>query len=145
MVSILDGYVIYYRESKNMEKGIRAAQWAIDYLRSLKDDPEKACYLDKIISYYYLIRAVGLDIIGKSREAEDSLREAVRMARKFDANPVYTLDNIIFADHAHASNVYDNGGPTAMEGLKRTMDECGGERVSEAFRQKYDTLMKKEA
>ena len=145
MVSILDGYVIYYRESKNMEKGIRAAQWAIDYLRSLKDDPEKACYLDKIISYYYLIRAVGLDIIGKSREAEDSLREAVRIARKFDANPVYTLDNIIFADHVHASNVYDNGGPTAMEGLKRTMDECGGERVSEAFRQKYDTLMKKEA
>ena len=141
MVSILDGYVIYYRESKNMEKGIRAAQWAIDYLWSLKDDPEKACYLDKIISYYYLIRAVGLDIIGKSREAEDSLREAVRMAREFDANPVYTLDNVIFADHVHASNVYDNGGPTAMEGLKRTMDECGGERVSEAFRQKFNEIM----
>ena len=80
----------------------------------------------------------------KKGEAEDSLREAVRMAREFDANPVYTLDNIAFAEHIHSSHVYDNGGPTAMEGLRRTMDE-NKDIISDAFKQKFEMLMKNEA
>ena len=143
MISVISGYIIYYRETKEVEKGIRAAQWAIDYLKNLKDDPEKVCYLDKIISLYYLVRAFGEDRSGKGREAEDSMREAVRMAREFDANPLRTLENIVFADHVRVSNVYDNGGPTAMEGLRRTMDE-NKDIISDAFKQKFEMLMKNE-
>ena len=128
-------------ETKEVEKGIRAAQWTIDYLKNLKDDPEKVCYLDKIISLYYLVRAFGEDRSGKGREAEDSMREAVRMAREFDANPLRTLENIVFADHVCVSNVYDNGGPTALESLRRTMDE-NKEITSDMFKQKFNELMK---
>ena len=141
MISVISGYIIYYRETKEVEKGIRAAQWTIDYLKNLKDDPEKACYLDKIISLYYLVRAFGEDRSGKGREAEDSMREAVRMAREFDANPLRTLENIVFADHVCVSNVYDNGGPTALESLRRTMDE-NKEITSDMFKQKFNELMK---
>ena len=141
MISVISGYIIYYRETKEVEKGIRAAQWAIDYLKNLKDDPEKACYLDKIISLYYLVRAFGEDRSGKGREAEDSMREAVRMAREFDANPLRTLENIVFADHVCVSNVYDNGGPTALESLRRAMDE-NKEITSDMFKQKFNELMK---
>ena len=143
MVSIFSGYVVYYRESEEVEKGIRAARWAINYLKSLKDEPDKACYLDKIICFSYLALAFGQDVRGRNEDAEDSLREAVRMAREFDANPVYTLDNIAFAEHIHSSHVYDNGGPTAMEGLRRTMDE-NKDITSEAFKQKFEMLMKNE-
>lgn len=141
MISVISGYIIYYRETKEVEKGIRAAQWTIDYLKNLKDDPEKACYLDKIISLYYLVRAFGEDRSGKGREAEDSMREAVRMAREFDANPLRTLENIVFADHVSVSNVYDNGGPTALESLRRAMDE-NKEITSDMFKQKFNELMK---
>ena len=141
MISVISGYIIYYRETKEVEKGIRAAQWTIDYLKNLKDDPEKACYLDKIISLYYLVRAFGEDRSGKGREAEDSMREAVRMAREFDANPLRTLENIVFADHVCVSNVYDNGGPTALESLRRAMDE-NKEITSDMFKQKFNELMK---
>ncbi|MBR5959644.1 MAG: helix-turn-helix transcriptional regulator [Clostridia bacterium] len=143
MISIFSAYAVYYRESKNIEKGIRAARWAIDYLKNLKDDPDQACYMDKITCLYYLVLAFGQDISGNSEEAEESLREAVRMAREFDANPISTLDNIIFADHIRSSHVYDNGGPTAMEGLRRTMNE-NKDITSDAFKQKFDILMKKE-
>jgi len=144
MISIFSSYVCYYRESKEIEKGIRAARWVIDYLKNLKDDPEKACYLDKISSISYLVLAFGQDVSGRNQDAEDSLREAVRMARAFDANPVYTLDNIAFVEHIHSSHVYDNGGPTAMEGLRRTMDE-NKDIISDAFKQKFEMLMKNEA
>ena len=120
MISVISGYIIYYRETKEVEKGIRAAQWTIDYL---------------------LVRAFGEDRSGKGREAEDSMREAVRMAREFDANPLRTLENIVFADHVCVSNVYDNGGPTALESLRRAMDE-NKEITSDMFKQKFNELMK---
>ena len=139
IISILSGYIVYYRETKDAGKVIRAAQWAIDYLKNLKDDPEEACYLDKIISLYYLVRALGQDASGQSKEAEESMLEAVRTAREFDANPLHTLKNIVFADHVCASNVYDNGGPTAMDSLRRTMDE-NRDFASDAFKQKFNEL-----
>ena len=77
MVSIFSGYVVYYRESKDIEKGIRAARWIIDYLKNLKDDPEKPCYLDKISCFSYLVLAFGQDVSGRNQDAEDSLRKAV--------------------------------------------------------------------
>ena len=69
------------------------------------------------------------------------MREAVRMAREFDANPLRTLENIVFADHVCVSNVYDNGGPTALESLRRAMDE-NKEITSDMFKQKFNELMK---
>lgn len=137
MIAIMSGYVIYYRDKKNIERGIRAAGWTIHWLKSMKDDPGKGSYLDKMICLYELTRAIGEDLAGRTAGAERSLREAVRIAKDFDAHPIYRLENIVFADHVSVSSVYDNAGPTAIDGLKDVLKEAG-DLVSESFREKFE-------
>ena len=53
----MSGYLAYYLDMKKPELGVRAAEWTIAYLQSLKADPEKRSYLDKMISLYCLTLA----------------------------------------------------------------------------------------
>ena len=140
MVTIMSGFILYYRDKKNLKRGMRAAGWTIQYLESMKDEPEKACYLDKIISLYHLTLGIMQSANGQDREAEESLRLAVRMARDFDENPVTSLGNIVFADHVVTGYVYDNSGATAMDGLKHVMEE-EGEYAGKAFRSMFAELV----
>ena len=140
VVTIMSGFILYYRDKKNLKRGLRAAEWTIQYLKSMKDDPEKGCYLDKIICLYHLTLGIMQSANGQDQEAEENLRLAVRMARDFDENPVNTLENIVFADHVVTCSVYDNSGATAMDGLKHVMEE-EGEYASEAFRSMFSEVV----
>ena len=141
LVSTMYGYVCFYRLTGDPERGIRASEWTVGQLRALKEDPEKKCYLDKIISLFLLSAAIDRDRAGKVAESEESLREAVRIAREFDADPVKTLENIVFAEHAAGSTVYDNAGPTAIEGLKGEMKEAE-EYMTEEFKRRFEEAIR---
>ena len=72
-------------------------------------------------------------------EAEADLRTAVHLARAFDADPVYTQENMIFVEHIpNTFSAYDDAGPTAVDALRSILDECG-DLVPEAFRRKLET------
>ena len=94
-----------------------------------------------MICLHYFLLAIGMDMTGRDQKAEDSLVNAVRMAKAFDEHPIYTLDNILFAEKARGSTVYDNAGPTAMESLIRTMEK-DGQGTSEKFKERFYQLMK---
>lgn len=140
LVTTMNSYVYYYRQTGKPEQAIRAAEWTVGWLRTMKDDPAKKCYLDKLICLYLLSAAADQDMAGQTAEAEENLREAVRAAREFDADPVNTLENIVFAEYAAESNVYDDSGPTAIEGLKGAMEEMR-EYTTERFREKFNKLL----
>ena len=136
--TIMCGFIRYYLETGNASRAVRAAEWAIEHLRKGKEDPEKRSFLDKIISLLYLLQAVARDTEGQTEMAEADLRKAVQIARAFDEDPVYTLENIIFLEHAPKNiYVYDDAGPTAVDGLCATLEEAGN-LVPASFRGKFE-------
>ncbi len=136
MVTIMSGYVMYYLNTHNVDMGLRVVDWSLHYLSSMKDDPDRVTYLDKMVSMNLLLQAIGLDAKGRIADSEKSLRQAVRLAKAFDAAPVYTMENIVFYEHMTNFSIYDNVGPTAMDGLKKTLEEAE-ELVTETFLQKF--------
>ncbi len=137
MVTTMSGYMSYYILTGRHDQGIRAAEWAIRFLESLKEDPGRHAYVDKIVSMFHLSQAIIYDNGGMPEASEESLRAAVRLAVAFDADPVCTLDNIILLRDAKGTGVYDDSGSTAVGGLKSTLADYGSS-VSDALRRKFD-------
>ena len=137
IITTIAGYVSYYIVTARYDQGIRAAEWMIRFLESMKEDPNRHSYGDKIISLYYLALAIIYDSNGLTEASEENLHTAVRTAAVFDADPVFTLDNLVFLEKATETNVYDNSGPTATDGLKSTLEDYRS-FVSDTLREKFD-------
>ena len=142
MITTISAYISYYLFTARYDEGIRMVEWAIRFLESLKADPDKPAFTDKIVSLYYLDLAILQDAKGLPEASEASLRTAVRIAAAFDSNPVYTLDNLMLSDRAEQTGVYDDTGPTAIDGLKSSLEEFVP-YFSDAFRGKFDRAIEK--
>ena len=58
--------------------------------------------------------------------ARESLRNAIALARRFDAAPDYTCRNVRFiSDGEQTGSAYDTLGATAMDALENTLKETG--------------------
>lgn len=135
MVTTIAGYVDYYLCTGRYEKGIRAAEWAVRFLESLKDDPDRPAYVDKLIPLYHMCAALFRHKMGETEASEASLCRAVRLAAEFDAAPVFTMENMIFMNNPEKQSVYDDTGPTAVGGLVSSLEE-NGDCVPDDFRNK---------
>ena len=140
MVTSMAGYISYYISTAKLDKGIRAAEWFIRVLDSMKEDPHRQAYADKLICLFWLDLAVLHDMAGRPAASEESLRTAVRIAEDFDSAPVFTLENMFLLQCAEKMGVYDDTGPTATDGLKSTLEECGA-WVSDAFRERFSRII----
>ena len=126
MITSVSGYLYYYISVSEPDRGIRMADWAVRCLEALKEDPAAHAYVDKIISLFLLGKAVLLEIKGLPEAAEEALRSAVQAAAGFDADPVCTLRNMILSGKFENISLYDNTGPTAVDGLKSSLEELAG-------------------
>lgn len=135
--AIMCAYQFYYFDTRDYVRGLRAAEWSIRYFQSLKEDPGKRSFVDKIISLHFLSLAVIKDMSGDTAGSEEDLQTAFRIARNFDADPVFTLENMVFLDHMEKVSFYDDSGPTAVDGLRNMLEEMGS-FPSEAFREKFE-------
>ena len=137
MITAMSGYMSYYISTARYDQGIRAAGWTIRFLESLKEDPDRHAYLDKLIPLFYLALAIMQDGKGMPEASEESLRAAIRIASGFDEEPVFTLDNIILLRDAEKQAVYDDTGPTATDGLISALEDLSS-FVSDALRKKLE-------
>ena len=126
MITSVSGYLYYYISVSEPDRGIRMADWAVRCLEALKEDPAAHAYVDKIISLFLLGKAILLEIKGLPEAAEEALRSAVQAAAGFDADPVCTLRNMILSGKFENISVYDDTGPTAVDGLKSSLEELAG-------------------
>ena len=140
LITTMAGYMAYYISTGSCDRGIRAAEWTIRMLDSLKRDPLCRAFTDKIITVFLLDLALLRDMKGEAESAEETLREAVRAARAFDADPVFTLENLIFSDEDAVTSVYDDTGPTALDGLRSSLKSLDP-FVSDAFREMFSRLI----
>ena len=137
MITTMTGFISYYISTARYDEGIRAAGWMIRFLESLKKDPGRHAYTDKIAGLVYLDLAIAQDRKGLPEASEESLRTAVRIAAAFDSDPVCTLENMMLLNSAEEISVYDDSGPTAAEGLENVLEDFSS-FVSNAFRKKFD-------
>ena len=140
MITTMFGYTAYCLATARYDQGIRAAEWTIRFLGSLKEDPDRNAFADKIICLCYMGLALFLDRKGLQEAAEENLRTAVRLAAAFDAEPVFTLENLILFSNGGKTTVYDDTGPTATDGLKSALEEYGS-LAPEAFRKKMERVI----
>ena len=142
MITTMAGYLAYYVITGKYDQGIRTAEWVIRLLESLKSDPDRRSYLDKITCLIYLDLAIIQDRKGQTEASEENLRTAVRIAGEFDSDPVFTLDNLILTEGLEKVSIYDDTGPTATGGLSNSLEEYG-DCVSDAFRMKLERAIGK--
>ncbi len=144
MITTMVGYIEYYIVTARPEQGIRAAEWTIRFLESLKADPARPAYVDKILGLIHLALAFFRDAGGDREASEESLAEAVRIAAAFDAHPVSTMENMVLLREPEKQGVYDDSGPTAMEGLISKMEDIGP-YVPDGFRERLEREMERAA
>jgi len=119
-IRCMSGYVNYFSGSEDIASAIEAAEWLIEFLKSLKANPEKICYFDKIISVFQAFEASMLMYLGKQQESEELLSEAYSRAAAFDAAPVYRAYSIKFlAGDIEKTAVSDDLGETAMAAVEK--------------------------
>ena len=135
MVTTMAGYTDYYIMTKRYEQGIRATKWVTRFLESLKDEPDRLAYVDKLIPLYYMGMAVLQHGMGNEEASEKSLRTAIRIAAEFDAAPVTTMKNMILLNDPEKQSVYDDTGPTAIDGLVSSLEDIR-DFVPDDFRNK---------
>ena len=140
LITTMAGYMAYYIATGSCDRGIRTAEWTIRMLGSLKRDPLCRAFTDKIVSVFLLDLALLRDMKGDTEAAEETLREAVNTARDFDADPVFTLENLIFYEEDTVTSVYDDTGPTALDGLRSSLKSLDP-FVSDAFREMFARLI----
>ena len=77
----------------------------------------------KVIGIAYLTQ-FGAQLCADAEDlpaAKDCLQKAVRTARRFDAEPVYTMKNIRFYHEKEPLLLSDSFGETAMQGLENSI------------------------
>ena len=137
-ITIMSAYCHYFWKTGNASKGIQTAEWAIEHLRKTKEDPDKLSFLDKLISMFYLYLSLIQYSYGQMEASEKAMQIAVETASSFDASPLYTLENIAYIKHLPQNvYVYDDVGPTAVDGLRLILDESG-DLVPQLFREKLE-------
>ncbi len=137
MITTMAGYISYYITTARYDEGIAAVEWTVRFLESLKVNPDRLAYVDKLISMVLMGLAIIRDNKGMTEASEETLRRAVRIAAAFDADPVFSLDNIVFLRNAAGASVYDDSGPTATDGLKNALEDYRS-YVSDSLREKLD-------
>ena len=137
MISMFAAYIMYYLHVRDYDRGVRAIQWAMNYVESLKEHPEERGYLDKIIGVYNMSLAIMYDAAGRREASDACLETAIRMAKEFDRDPISDLKNLVFTTHIKKSSVYDDIGATAVEALRGTIDLVK-DNVSDDFRQRFE-------
>lgn len=138
LVQIMTGYATYYARIGDDASALDAVLWLIQYLESIKISEDAVSYVDKIRALFYAECAYLSDTLNKTADVEPYLRQALQIARKFDAAPVYNIRSVKFCiGEVKEATAYDDIGSTAMEAIEQQRQ---GEEWSEGLRNIWKRL-----
>lgn len=90
----------------------------------------KPSILDKINCCLLSTAAYTQLMAGRDGEARATIKEAVQLARFFDASPSYNESDIRFIDSIEGASTHDNMGATAMDVVNNVVDGLESEKLS---------------
>lgn len=114
----------YAHALKDDEACITEALWLIHYFDSLKENADAVAFLDKLKAILLAQCAVWEMSFGHEDKAKEYMKDAYLLAQRFDAYPVYTVQNNIFLKGMEKECAYFDGiGKTAMEAVENFVFE----------------------
>lgn len=132
------GYVNYFTRLERFEEAFDAALWMAGYLETVKIDRHTITYLDKLLAPLYGECAWLADRLGKPTDADFYLQEAFRLAKYFDAAPVYDVGNIRFCiGDVSKLTAYDDIGRSVMEVVEQKL---GGRDMSKGLQEAWEKV-----
>lgn len=112
------GIAFMYAEQKD-EKCIDAALWLADFFDSLKEKNDEIIFTDKLKAVLLAQVAVWSAVFGRYNEADEYITEAYKLAKLFDAAPVYITQGIKFLnDEDNIAISLDGIGDTAISSIE---------------------------
>ena len=124
IIYVAMGLANVYRARHDGQSGQAIVHWTIETLQALKaaDIPD---FTDKICAALYAWLAC-FQLMAGEPDAAQSLRNAIALARRFDAAPDYSSRNLRFVgDGGQDFGAYDTLGTTAMEAVENTLKDTG--------------------
>ena len=122
LVRIAIGYMNVYFKANDFASGESILRVMLDFFSALKD-PEKAGFLDKPCTNFFVCLSFAQYRQGKNEEARRSLCAAKKLAENFDREPDYTVNSIRFVQTAKRHTAFDDLGATAMESVLRAVQD----------------------
>ena len=127
LIYVVMGYAGLYARRRDQENGRALLEWGIRTLQSLKasNAPD---YLDKICAVFFA-HLSGFQLKAGERSAsKEALYRAVDLARRFDAAPDYSMQNLRFVQ-MDGGTFYDQLGDTAVQAVENALRDTGSDAL----------------
>lgn len=117
-------YANYFEKTQKYTDCLEVVLWLTAYINSLKKPAEHADYLDKILALLYKESAFIHFKLGEKDKVYLNLREAYKLAKKFDAEASYKISNIKFylGDMGELTG-FDNLGKSILASICESITE----------------------
>lgn len=120
-------YANYYEKKGDPVAGLDSLLWLINLMQNIKIKPETVSFLDKVIAASYAKCAALSFMIGDEGMIGSYLHKALGIAKVFDSNPTYNLENIKFCvGDIEEARSYDDLGKSAIESIEEQLSEENG-------------------
>ena len=123
LLNMSAGYVKMYVMRKEYDHANEYLDWMGSVLEGLqkKDTPDP---LDKDKAAFMVCRAYVQIRSGKKKTAKDTLKKAIEVAKRFDADPDYDMSHLRFLEMEDKAVAYDILGETALKGIDTMIKIC---------------------
>ena len=136
-MEIAVGYINVFCKTQDYSSALAVVDWALAFYPGLRN-PEKHGYLDKSEAALWAVRA-GIQVsLGMKEDAMSSLRQAKRMALRFDEAPNYDASNIRFISCRIPATAFDDLGDTAMIGVENLITSYESSELLDLWRKVND-------
>ena len=127
LLNTIIGYVFLFRSRNDWGSALSITRLGINLLTGIRSEDQSGA-LDKTMAEMMVLLACAEIKNGLKDDAHHSLEKARDYARRFDADPDYSLKAMRFADRMEKEMVYDILGASARESVERLislLDEPG--------------------
>lgn len=130
---IVTGYLSLYDKTADWDNAAALLDWALPFYSGL-NRPDAAGFTDKYEAILWVLRAYVWLRQNQPGRAEDCLRRARGIARRFDAAPCYDGTGLRFVARVEKATAVDDLGSTAREGIERVLAEQNAPELTELWR-----------
>lgn len=117
VIRTMAGMAFMYAQ-ENDERCMDAALWLCDFLDSIKLNSEHIAFTDKFKAVLWAQCAVWSAASGHHDKSEKYIKDAYLLCKQFDADPIYSMQDIKFMNEKDTAVSYDGIGKTAIEAVE---------------------------
>lgn len=112
----VDGFLNVLEKQNDNETMLALLHWVLNSIHGLQM-PGVTSFLDRMEAVYLMVLAYVTMKTGARGEAAEHLRQAKRVALRFDAEPDYSVKRIRFVDQNMLASAFDSMGTSAIDGI----------------------------